>query len=169
MCIKVGWWNNSRILIVTSKEIGLEVNADKTKYMVMSRDQKAGRSHSIENDDSSYEMLEDCGCGNNLKEWKFCEIKSRLNSKNTCSHWVQNIFSSHLLAKNMEIMVYRTIILPVVWCGCESWSLTMREESRIRMSENRVLRRIFGPTRDKVTGKWRRLHYEELYDLYSSP
>ena len=66
-------------------------------------------------------------------------------------------------------MTYRTIILPVVWYGCETWSLTLREERRLRVSENRVLRKVFGPKRDKVTGEWRKLHNEELNDLYSLP
>jgi hypothetical protein len=65
--------------------------------------------------------------------------------------------------------IYRSIILPVVLYGCETWSLALREEHRLRVFENRVLRRIFGPKRDKVTGVWRRLHNEELNDLYSSP
>jgi len=59
--------------------------------------------------------------------------------------------------------------LPVVLYGCETWSLTLREERKLRVFENRVLRRIFGPRRDEVMGKWRRLHNEELNDLYSSP
>jgi hypothetical protein len=63
--------------------------------------------------------------------------------------------------------IYRTIILPVVLYGCESWSLTLREECRLRVLENRVLRRKFGPKRDQVTGEWRRLHNKELYALYS--
>jgi hypothetical protein len=62
---------------------------------------------------------------------------------------------------------YRTIILPVVLYGCETWSLILMEERRLKMFENRVLRRIFGPKRDEVTGKWRKLHSEELNDLYS--
>jgi hypothetical protein len=73
-----------------------------------------------------------------------------------------------LLTKNIKVKIHRTIILPVVLCGCETWSLTLREEHRLRMFENRVLRRIFGPKRDEVTGEWRRLHNEELNDLYSS-
>jgi hypothetical protein len=64
--------------------------------------------------------------------------------------------------------IYRTIILPVVSYGCETWSLTLREESRLRVFENRVLRRIFGPTLDEVTEEWRKFHNEELHDLYSS-
>jgi hypothetical protein len=74
-----------------------------------------------------------------------------------------------LLSKNTKIKIYRTIILPVVWYGCETWSLTLREEHRLRVFENRALRRIFGPKRDGVTGEWRRPHNEELNDLYSSP
>jgi hypothetical protein len=82
---------------------------------------------------------------------------------------VQNLLSSSLLSKNIKIKIYRTIILPVVLYGCESLSLTLREECRLRVFENRVLRRIFGPKRDEVTGEWRRLHNKELYALYSSP
>ena len=74
-----------------------------------------------------------------------------------------------LLSKNLKIKIYRTIILPVVLYGCEAWSLTLREEKKLRVFENTVLRRIFGPRRDEVTGEWRRLHNEELSDLYSSP
>ena len=77
--------------------------------------------------------------------------------------------SSRLLSKNLKIKIYRTIILPVVLYGCETWSLTLREERKLRVFENRVFRRIFGRRREKVTGEWRRLHNEELNDLYSSP
>jgi hypothetical protein len=76
--------------------------------------------------------------------------------------------SSHLLSRNVKIRIYKTIILPVVLYGCETWSLTLREEHRLRVSENRVLRRIFGPKRDEMTGGWRKLHNEELHGLYSS-
>jgi len=74
-----------------------------------------------------------------------------------------------LLSKNLKIKIYRTTILPVVLYGCETWSLTLREERKLRVFENMVLRRIFGPRRDEVTGEWRRLHNKELNDLYSSP
>jgi hypothetical protein len=77
--------------------------------------------------------------------------------------------SSSFLHKSVKIKIYRTIILPVVLYGCETWSLTLREECRLRVFENRVLRRIFGPERDVVTGEWRRLHNKELCALYSSP
>jgi hypothetical protein len=74
-----------------------------------------------------------------------------------------------LLTKNLKIKIYTAIILPVVWYGCETWSLTLREERRMSVFENRVLWRIFGPTMDEVTREWRKLHNEELNDLYSSP
>ena len=82
---------------------------------------------------------------------------------------MQNLLSSSLLSKTLKIKIYRTIILPVVLYGCETWSLTLREERRLRVFENRVLRRIFGSKRDEVTGGWRKLHNEELRDLYSLP
>jgi hypothetical protein len=77
--------------------------------------------------------------------------------------------SSRLLSRNVTVNIYKTIILPVVLYGCETWSLTLREEHRLRVFENRVLRRIFGPKRDEVTEEWRKLHNEELHNLYSSP
>jgi len=82
---------------------------------------------------------------------------------------VQNLLSSKLPSKNLKIKIYRTIILPVVLYGCETWSLTLREERRLRVFENRVLRRVFGPKRDEVTGEWRKLLNEEFRDLYSLP
>ena len=72
---------------------------------------------------------------------------------------------SSLLSKNVKIEIYRIIIMPVVLYGCETWSLTLREERRLRLFEDSVLRIIFGPKRDEVTGEWRKLHNEELNDL----
>ena len=77
--------------------------------------------------------------------------------------------SSRLLSANLKIKIYRTIILPVVLYGCETWSWTLREEKKLRVFENRVLRRMFGPRREEVTGEWRRLHNAELNDFYCSP
>jgi hypothetical protein len=91
-----------------------------------------------------------------------------LNSGNACYHSVQNLLSSRLLSKNLKIRIYKTIILPVVLYECETWSLTLREEHRLRVFENRVLRRIFGPKKDEVVGEWRERHNEELLDLYPS-
>jgi hypothetical protein len=80
-----------------------------------------------------------------------------------------SLLSFRLLSRNLKVKIYKTIILPVVLYGCETWSLTLREEQRLRVFDNRVLRRIFGPKRDEVTGEWRKLHNEELHILYSSP
>jgi hypothetical protein len=74
-----------------------------------------------------------------------------------------------LISKNLIIRIYKTIILPVVLYVCESWSLILREEHRLRVFENRVLRRIFVPKRIEVTGEWKKLHNEELHELYSLP
>ena len=86
------------------------------------------------------------------------EIKSRLKLENACYYSVQKLLSSSLLTTNLKIKIYRTIILPVVLYGCETWSLTVREERRLRVFENRVLRRVFGPKMDEVTREWRKLH-----------
>jgi hypothetical protein len=93
------------------------------------------------------------------------EIKRRLKLGKACYYSVQNLLSSSLLTKNLEIKKYIKIILFVVLYGCETWSLTLRDERRLRVFENRVFRIVFEPKRDEVTGKWRKLHNEELSDL----
>jgi UDP-galactopyranose mutase len=120
---------------MASKETGLEVNADKTMYMVISQDQNAGQIHSINIDNSFFERVEEFKYlettitnQNSVQE----EIKRRMKSVNACYYSVQNPLSSNLLSKNIKIKVYRTIILPVVY-GCETWSLTFREEHRLRL------------------------------------
>ncbi|KAJ4435442.1 hypothetical protein ANN_18057 [Periplaneta americana] len=97
------------------------------------------------------------------------EIKHRINMKNTCYYSVEKLLSSSLLSKNLKVRIYKTVILPVVLYGCETWTLTLREEHRLRVFENKILRKIFGAERDEVTGEWRKLHNTELHALYSSP
>jgi len=128
--------------------------------MIMSRDQNTGRSHSVKTDNSPIEREEEFKYlrtvltnQNSIQE----EIKSRLKLGNACYYSVQNLLSSSLLSKNLKIKIYRTITFPVVLCGCETWLLTLREERRLRVFENRVLRRVFGPKRDEVTGEWKKI------------
>jgi len=138
--------------------------------MVMPLDQNAGQSHNIKIDNSSFERVEEFRyLGTTLNHNAIQEeIKSRLKSGNACYHSVQNILSSSLPSKNLKIKIYRTVILPVVLCGCETWSPTLREERRQRVFESRVLTGIFGSKRDEVTREWRKLHNEELNDMYFS-
>jgi hypothetical protein len=96
------------------------------------------------------------------------EIKRRLKSGNACYHSVQSLLSSCPLSRNVKVKIYKTIILPVVLYGCETWYLILRKEHRLRVFENKVLKRIFGPKRDEITGEWRKLHNEKLCNLYSS-
>jgi len=139
---------------VASKEIVLEANADKVS--TWSRLEIRCRTKSqYQNDNSSFERVEEFKyLGTTLTNQNSIQedIKSRLKSGNAYNHLVQNLLSSSLLSKNVKIKIYRTIILPVVLYGCETASLTLREECRLRVFENRVLRRIFGP-KDKVTGE----------------
>jgi hypothetical protein len=93
---------------------------------------------------------------------------SRLNSGNACYYSVQNLLSSCLISKNLKVKIYKTVILPAVLYGCETWSLTLRKEHRLRVFENNVLRRIFGPKREEDKS-WRKLHNDELHSLYPSP
>jgi hypothetical protein len=115
---------------------------------------------------SQFKYLETALTNQNLIQG---EIKRRLNSDNACYLSVQNLSSSRLLSKNIKIRIHKTILLPVVRYGCKTWCLVLREEHKLRLFERRVLRRIFGPKRDDVMGEWRKLHNEELRDLYSSP
>ena len=90
------------------------------------------------------------------------EIKGRINVGNACFYSLEKILSSHLLSKKLKFKTYKTIILPVVLYGCETWSLTLREEQRFRVFKNKVLK-IFGTKRDEITGEWRKLHNAELH------
>jgi hypothetical protein len=144
---------NTETLLEAGRDIGLEINAEKTKYMIMSRHPNSGQDQNIRIANESFE---------NVATFKYLgttltnqndihdEIKSRLNSGNACYHSVQNILSSCLISKNLKIKIYKTVILPVVLYGCETWSLTLREDHRLRVFENRVLRRIFGPKREET-------------------
>ena len=121
---------NAEASVPATWEIGLEVSADKSKYMVMSRDQNTGRNHSVRIDNSTFERLEELKyLGTTLTNQNSIpeEIKSRLRSGNAYYHSVQNLLSSRLLSKYLKIKIYRTIILPVVLYGFETSSLTLRE------------------------------------------
>jgi hypothetical protein len=163
---------NTEALLDASKEVGLEVNQEKTKYMLMSCSQKITQKHSMKIANRSFEdVVKFKYLGKTLSDQNCMheEIMSRLNSGNACCHVVQSLLSSRLLSRNVKVKIYRTLIVSVVLYGCEIWSLTLREEHRLSVFENRVLRRIFGPKRDEVTGERRNLHSRELHNLYSSP
>jgi hypothetical protein len=160
---------NTEALLDASNEVGLEVNPEKTKYMLMSRSQKTGQMFSIKVANRSFEDVAKFRyLGTTLTDQNHMheEIKSRLKSGNACYHSVQCLLSFRLLSKNLKVKIYKTIILPIVLYGCDSWSLTLREEHRLKVFENRVLRRIFGPMRDEVTGECRKLHNVKLHNLY---
>jgi hypothetical protein len=140
--------------------------------MLLSRHQNVGQNRDIKIANKSFENVSQFKyLGTTVTNQNLIQegIKRRLASGNACYHSVQTLLSSRLLSKNLKIRVYKTTILPVVLYGCETWSLTLREEHRLRVFENRVLGRIFGPKRDEVKEELRKLPYEELRDLYSSP
>ncbi|KAJ4426484.1 hypothetical protein ANN_27298 [Periplaneta americana] len=163
---------NAEILLEARKTIGLEVNPEKSKYMIMSRDQNIVQNGTIKIGDLSFEEVEKFKylgvTVTNINDTRE-EIKRRINMGNACYHSVEKLLSSSLLSKNLKVRIYKTVILPVVLYGCETWTLTLREEQRLRVFENKVLRKLFGAKRDEVTGEWRKLHNAELHVLYSSP
>jgi hypothetical protein len=137
---------NAEAFVCSSKETGAEENADTFKYIAMSRDHNVRRNRNMKIDNNSFERVEGFKyLGTALRYKKFIqeEIKSRLKSGNACCHAVQNVLSSSLLSKSIKIKINSTIILLVVLYGCKTWSLTLREEHKLRLSESRVLR-IFG-------------------------
>jgi hypothetical protein len=138
--------------------------------MIISRHPNSGQNQNIRIGNESFE---------NVAKFKYLgttltnqndihdEIKSRSNSGNVCYYSVQNLLSSRLISKNLKTKIYRTVILPVVLYECETWSLTLRDEHGLGVFDNGVLK-IFGPKRE-VEGSWRKLHNDELHNLYSSP
>jgi len=137
---------NAEALAAATREIGLEENADKTKNMVMYREQNTGRNHSVRIDNITFDRVEEFKyLGTTLTNQISIaeEIKSRLKSGNACYHSVHNLWSSRLLSKNLKIKLYRTVILSVVLYGCETWSLTLREERKLRVFEQGVEENIW--------------------------
>jgi len=148
---------NTEASVFVSNEIHLELNDEKTKYMVMSQYQHAVQNQNIYMGNKSFERLEHFSyLGTSLTNPNSFheEIKCRLQTGNACYYWVQNRLSSSLLSKNIKVQIFGTIILPFVLYGCDTWSPTVCEEHRLRVLGNRVLRKVFGPTRDEVMGEW---------------
>jgi hypothetical protein len=127
---------NTEALTDASKEVGLQVNVEKAKYMLISHHQNSGQNHNVKianrsfEDMAQFKYLETTATNQNLIQE---EIKRRLN----CYYSIQNFLSSRLLAEEVKIRKYKTIILPVVLYECVTWSLTLRKEHRLRMIENR--------------------------------
>jgi hypothetical protein len=150
---------NTEALLDASKEVGPE----KTKYMLMSRNQKIGQKLGIKIANRSFEDVAKFKySGTTLTDTNFIhkEIKSRLVQGMLATIWF-SILSSCSLFVNIEVKIYKTIILPVVWYECETWSFTLMEEHNLGVFENRVLRRMFVPKRDEVMGEWRKFHSGE--------
>ncbi|KAJ4430983.1 hypothetical protein ANN_19576 [Periplaneta americana] len=132
---------NTKILLEASKAIGLEVNPEKTKYMIISRDQNIVRNGNTKIGDLSFEGVEKFkylgATVTNINDTRE-EIKRRINMGNACYFSVEKLLSYSLLSKNLKVRIHKTVILPVVLYGCETWTLTLREEHRLRVFENKA-------------------------------
>jgi hypothetical protein len=165
---------NKETLIDANNEAGLEVRVKKTKYMLLSHHQNVGQNRAIKirvanisyENMSQFRYLGTIVTNQNLIQE---EINRRMNYGYACYHSFQNLLSSRLRSKNVKIVLYKTVTLPVILYGLETWSLALREKHRLRAFKNRVLRRLFGPKKSEVTRGWRKLHNEGLSDLYCSP
>ena len=137
-----------------------------TKYMITSRQQnKVIENLSFETVEKFKYLGVTVTNTNDIRE----EIKRRINMGNACYYSLEKILWFHPLSKKLKVNTYKSIILPVVFYGCETWSLTLREEHRLTVFENKVLRKIFvGAKRDEITREWKKLHNAELHALFSS-
>jgi hypothetical protein len=127
---------NTESLLEASRDVGLETEAERTKYMIMSCHPNSGQNQNIRIANESFENVakfEYFGMRLTNQNEIHDEIKSRLNSGNSCYHSVQNLLSSCLISKNLKIKIYRTVILPVLLYGCKTWTLTFRQEHRLRV------------------------------------
>jgi hypothetical protein len=146
---------NIKTLIDTNKEAGIGITLKELSICaLLSCHQNVGQTHDKKKE--TYQHL-------------IHEEMRRLNSGNACNQSAQNLLSSHLLSKNLKIRIYQTMILHVVLYGCKTWSLTLREERRLRVFENWVLKRIFRLKSVEVKGGWIKLYNEDLHNLYSLP
>ena len=161
------------VLVEACDEIGLQVNVEKTKYMIITSrntEDEGNRHITIKNEIiEKVNKFKYLGAYVTSKNEVTEEIKSRLASGNACFYSVQKLLTSRLISRKLKLKIYRTVILPVILYGCESWSTTVADEQKLRVFENKILRKIYGPKRDEMTGEWRRLHNEELHGLYDSP
>jgi hypothetical protein len=134
---------NTETLTDASEEVGLEVqvNTEKSNYMLLSCHQNAGQNHDIKIGNRSFENVSQLSyLGRTVRNPNLIQdkIKWRLNLGNACYHLVQKPSSSHLLSKTLKIRLYKTIILPMVLYGCETWFLTLREQHRLRVFEEKI-------------------------------
>jgi hypothetical protein len=137
----------SEALTDACKEVGLGINSEKIKYILMSRHQNARKYYNIKISNRFFEsMAKFIYLRPTVTDQRLIngEIKGGLHDDKPCYRSIQNLFSSRLLSKNVKIKIYKSIILPLVLYGSGTWSLTLREELRLRVSGNRVLRRIVG-------------------------
>jgi sorting nexin-29 len=137
---------NSERLLEASRDIGIEINAEETRHVITSRNPNSRQNQNIRIANESYEKVAKfkyVGATLTNQNDFHDEIKNRLNSGNSCYYSVQNLLSSCLISKNLKIKIYKTVILPVVLYGCETWCLTLGDEHRLSVFENSVLRKIF--------------------------
>ena len=164
-------YRKTRTFIDSSEEICPDLNAEKTKYMLMSCEENAGQNHIKKMGNKFTERVEELKYLETAPTNQNCNhegTKCRLNCGSVCYCSVQNLLSACLLSKNIKTEICRTIVLPVVVYRCETLSFTLKAEHRVRMfKKTGVLRKIFGPKRDTIIEDWSKLKSEEFYDILS--
>jgi hypothetical protein len=157
-------------LLDTAKRIGLEINTEKTEYLIMQRGELADHVFPfLEVEQYKFQRVREfiyLGSILTEKNDELTEIKARLQSGNKCYYRLSNLLKTRMISKNLKIQLYRTLIRPVVMYGCEVWTLRKSEQNRLLIFERKILRRIFGPCKDDTTGEWRIRKNKEFKQLY---
>ncbi|KAL4088534.1 hypothetical protein QTP88_023628 [Uroleucon formosanum] len=165
--------SSCRKLMKTAGKVGLQINDEKTEYILVNRREVNYRQGEImEVDNHSFKRVSHFNYlgsiltnDNNIK----VEIDTRLKKGNNCYYGLGKVLSAKAVSKNLKVQIYTTLIRPVVLYGSETWPLRKAEQMRLEVFERKILRRIFGPCKDDQTGEWRKRHNQELQNLFQRP
>ncbi|KAL4084268.1 hypothetical protein QTP88_028093 [Uroleucon formosanum] len=164
--------SSCRKLMKTAGKVGLQINDEKTEYILVNSEVNYRQGEIMEVDNHSFKRVSHFNYlgsiltnDNNIK----VEIDTRLKKGNNCYYGLGKVLSAKAVSKNLKVQIYTTLIRPVVLYGSETWPLRKAEQMRLEVFERKILRRVFGPCKDDQTGEWRKRHNQELQNLFQRP